>query len=169
MILTDYYKFIRPDKKTKYRFDCVCSTKSYHPFEALKGSNGLLSVYITPNKHTKAGKQGKSDLALSKNHSISSLYRPDLENNLAFGDVQSDALVFVLNNFTLSESGVSEDAVVEVFVARGYKRDCQSVYTAFADGGLSNEVEELRGKANFIHNRGETNRVLKVKETGNVL
>jgi hypothetical protein len=43
------------------------------------------------------------------------------------------------------------------------------VYTAFADGGLSNEVEELRGKANFIHNRGETNRVLKVKETGNVL
>lgn len=142
MILTDYYKFVH-HSGTKSRFDCVVSTQSYDPFEDLKNKENKLFVYIGENTHTKAGQKGKADLAISKSIHISSIYRPDVETNLGWGDVYQDALLFRFTDFKLSKDGFVEDATIEIFVARGYRTDRQNLYAMFADGELDEEIQMI--------------------------
>lgn len=146
MILTDYYKFVH-HSGTKSRFDCVVSTQSYDPFEDLKNKENKLFVYIGENTHTKAGQKGKADLAISKSIHISSIYRPDVETNLGWGDVYQDALLFRFTDFKLSKDGFVEDATIEIFVARGYRTDRQNLYAMFADGELDEEIQMIVEKS----------------------
>ena len=146
MILTDYYKFVH-HSGTKSRFDCVVSTQSYDPFEDLKNKQNKLFVYIGENTHTKAGQKGKADLAISKSIHISSIYRPDVETNLGWGDVYQDALLFRFTDFKLSKDGFVEDATIEIFVARGYRTDRQNLYAMFADGELDEEIQMIVEKS----------------------
>lgn len=146
MIITDYYKFVHHNG-TKYRFDCEMSTQSYDPFEILKNKKDELVVYISENTHTKAGQKGKSDLAISKSNHISSIYRPDVETNLGWGDVYQDALLFRFTDFKLSKDGFVEDATIEIFVARGYRTDRQNLYAMFADGELDEEIQMIVEKS----------------------
>ena len=146
MILTDYYKFVH-HSGTKSRFDCVVSTQSYDPFEDLKNKQNKLFVYIGENTHSKAGQKGKADLAISKSIHISSIYRPDVETNLGWGDVYQDALLFRFTDFKLSKDGFVEDATIEIFVARGYRTDRQNLYAMFADGELDEEIQMIVEKS----------------------
>lgn len=147
MIITDYYKFVHHNG-TKYRFDCEVSTQSYNPFETLRNKKGENVVYIVENTHTKAGQKGKTDLAITHNSKhISSIFRPDVETNLGWGDVNQDALLFRFTDFKLSKDGFVEDATIEIFVARGYKTDRQNLYAMFADGELNDEIQEIVGRA----------------------
>ena len=72
-VFTDYYCFIHNgEAKSGTRVDCTASTESYQPFEAFRKQSGELFMYIGDNTHTKAGKDGKADLALTKTFSGSS-------------------------------------------------------------------------------------------------
>lgn len=148
MIFTDYYLF-KHISDTKGRVDCIISTCSYPPFEALRNSKGELFGYIGDNTHTKAGQKGKSDLAFTKTKHISSIFRPDITSNLGFGDVNhtTDALLFVFTNFSITNGRLSDGATIEIFVARGYRADRQNLYIMFADGELNAEIEALRQQA----------------------
>lgn len=149
MILTDLY-VLRHNVGTKHRMDCVASTESYPQFEALRNTERKLFVYLGDSQHTEAGKKGKADMALSKTKHISSIYRPDVESCLGWGDMKdtSDALLFVFHSLSIVNNSVSDGAIVEVFVARGMSKDRQTLYQAFADGELDTEIEALRKQAN---------------------
>lgn len=150
MILTDYYKFERlAAAKSKTRVDCTASSESYPPFESLTNKKGELFVYIGDNTHTAAGQKGKSDLAITHTKHISSVYRPDIESGLGWGDVngEKDALLFVLTNFFIVNGQVTDGAKVEIFVARGKRSNHHNLYNLFADGELNGDIERLRQNA----------------------
>ena len=101
MILTDYYRFEKlPNQKSKLRIDCTASTSSYDPLEALRNKTGDLFLYIGDNTHTRAGKERKADLVLSRTIHISSVYNPDLTLPYWYGDMKgtTDAFLFVHKN-----------------------------------------------------------------------
>ena len=150
MILTDYYKFERlAAAKSKTRLDCTTSSKSYNPFESLTNKKGELFVYVGDNTHTAAGQKGKSDLAISHTKHISSVYRPDIEGGVGWGDVngETDALLFVFTDFAIANGEVTDGAKVEIFVARGKRSDRQGLYNLLADGELDGELDALRQTA----------------------
>lgn len=149
-VFTDYYCLIHNgEAKSGTRVDCTASTESYQPFEAFRKQSGELFMYIGDNTHTKAGKDGKADLALTKTDHISSIYRPDITNDLGFGDVNhtSDALLFVFTDFSITNGRLSDGATVEIFVARGKRADRHNIYNLLVDGELDSEIEALRQRA----------------------
>lgn len=149
MILTDYYRFEKlSDQKSKMRIDCTGSTESYNPLESFRSKNGDLFLYLGDNTHTRAGKERKSDLALSKTTHISSIYNPDLEKPFWYGDMRgtSDAFLFVHKDFSLVDGRIQAGAVVELFVARGQRNNRNSLYNLLADGELNDEIEALRNR-----------------------
>lgn len=142
--ITDYYRYERlPNQRSKSRLDCTASTKSYSVFEE------KTFLYIGENTHTKAGVKRKSDLALTdgKGKHVTSIYKPDLEYGVAYGDVQgtTDLLLFVTTNFSIAANGtITDGATVEVFIARGKKSDKIAMYNLLIDGQLNDEIEQLR-------------------------
>ena len=149
MIFTDYYKLTKRPCKSLTRMDCVCSTYGYPIFESLRNTEGSLFMYVSDNTHTKAGKGGKSDLALTHGKHISSIYCPIITDNLGWGDVNhtEDALIFVLDNFHLSNGVVSDNSTIELFVARGQRKSRQNLFMMVVDGELNEEMEFLRESA----------------------
>lgn len=145
MKLTDYYKMAKlPTCKSKLRFDCVASTGGYEPFEekAQRGRDKRFKFYYggTPDTFT-ANAQRKADRAITDGESISSVFTPDLDNPLlGYGDTKgtNDALLFLF----------SEDyRQIEIFVARGLKNHSKGLFALYADGELSEEIEQLRAQA----------------------
>ena len=148
MILTDYYK---GEKLTdaKSRFDIVASTGEYDLFESLLinkirfNIGGLSFNCVTrPNRW----KKKNSDLAISKgSHNITSLIRPDLSLNYAFGDINhtKDGCIIIFNS-DHAETGIT---AIEIFIARGLKNDVNSLWNLLIDEELNPEMEILRGKA----------------------
>lgn len=150
MILTDYYKFNKlPNQTSGSRIDCTASTESYPQFEQLRNKANELFFYVGDNTHTKAGQKGKSDLAITKTIHISSIYRPDIKNNFGYGDVNktADALIFVFDNFNIVNGRILDGSIIEVFVARGYRKDRQNLYTAVLDDELWDDMAKLRLRA----------------------
>jgi hypothetical protein len=149
MILTDLYRFEKlPDCKSKLRIDCTASTSSYNPLEELKNKKGELFLYLGDNTYTKAGQERKADLALSRTSHISSVYTPDIEKNLWYGDFKgtADALLFVCHNATMPDGRLQAGAVIEIFIARGQRNNRVSLYNLLCDGEIDNEMELLRGE-----------------------
>ena len=148
MILTDYYK---GEKLTEAqcRFDITASTGEYDLFEILlinkrKFNIGGLSFNFSPQPDTHGGK--KVDFILCKSsHSITKVFRPNLENNLAYGDINgsNDGCVIVFN-LDYKETGIT---AIEIFIARGLRSDKDGLWYLFTDGDLNDEIEALRNKA----------------------
>jgi len=148
MIFTDYYK---GEKLTdaKYRYDITTSTSEYDYFENLltnkRGFNiGGLSFNCVSRPDRWKGK--KTDLAITKgNSNITSVKRPNLEMNVSYGDIKStnDGCIIVFNP-DYKQVGIN---TIELFIARGYKNDTNSLWNLFTDGELNYEVEVLRSKA----------------------
>lgn len=156
MILTDFYRFEKlPIQKSKLRIDCTASTGSYNPLEVLRNKAGDLFLYIGDNTHTKAGKERKADLALSRTVHISSVFNPDLNLPYWYGDMKAtaDAFLFVHNNVEFVEGGIQAGAVIELFVARGQRNNRIPLYNALCDGELDEEMNALRGTGYRISNR----------------
>lgn len=142
MILTDYYKMTKlPEGKSKLRIDCTASTKSYPEFEELRNKKEALFFYFgdVPDCFNGNAKR-KADKALTKTKSISSIYVPDIEKRLGFGDMVGtlDALLFIFNN---------DYTEIEIFIARGQKNNVRQLYNLLSDGELKNEIEQLRTRA----------------------
>ena len=150
-VFTDYYRFGHITD-TKTRIDCIVSTESYPLFEAMRNKANELFMYVGDNGYTTAGKGCQSDLALTKTKHISSIYRPDITNNLGYGDVNhtADALIFVFTDFTITDGRLSDGATLEVFIARGYRKDRRNVYEAFLGGELDEGVKSLRLRAKIL-------------------
>ena len=146
MILTDYYRFEKLSQKSKLRIDCTASSHSYDPLEVLRNKTGDLFLYIGDNTHTKAGKERKTDLALSKTSHVSSIYNPDLNLPYWYGDMNrtTDAFLFVHQNSRFVNGGIQEGAVIELFVARGQRNNRIQLYNALCDGELDEEMNALR-------------------------
>ena len=109
MILTDYYRFEKlPNQRSKLRIDCTASTGSYDPLETLRNKDGDLFLYIGDNTHTKAGRERKADLVLSRTTHISSVYNPDLNFPYWYGDMKgtTDAFLFVHQNTEFINGGI---------------------------------------------------------------
>lgn len=149
MILTDYYRFEKlPNQQSKLRIDCTISTRTYNPLETLRNKTGDLFLYIGDNTHTKAGKERKADLALSRTTHISSIYNPDLNLPYWYGDMKgtADALLFAHRNTEFANGGIQIGAVIELFVARGQRNNRSQLYNALCDGELNDEINALRGQ-----------------------
>lgn len=146
MILTDYYK---GQKLTdaKSRFDIVASSGEYDLFESLlinkRGFNiGGLSFNLV--SRPERWKSKNASLAICKgSHNITSLIRPDLNLNFAFGDINLDALIFVFNA-DWKEAGIN---TLEIFIARGLKNDLNSLWDLLIDRELDEEIEIFRNKS----------------------
>lgn len=142
MILTDYYHFGKlPEQKSKMRMDCISSTKGYPVFEALRNKAGSLFVYFGDVPASFGGDiKRRADKAITKTTNISSVFVPDVEKLLGFGDVKStqDAILIVFNcNYSQ----------MEIFVARGQKNNCRQLYSLLADGELDTEIASLKKQA----------------------
>jgi len=148
MIFTDYYK---GEKLTdaKSRYDITTSTREYDLFERLlinkRGFNiGGLSFNCVSRPDRWKGK--KTDLALTKgSNNITSLKRPDIEINFAFGDIKStnDGCIIIFNP-DFKEVSIT---TIEIFIARGLRNDTNSLWNLFIDEELNHEIEILRKKA----------------------
>lgn len=148
MILTDYYK---GEKLTdaKSRFDITASTGEYDLFESLlinkaKFNIGGLSFNFSLQPERFGGK--KVDNILSKgSHSITKVFRPNLENYNAYGDINgsNDGCILVFNS-DYKETGIT---TIEIFIARGLRSDKDGLWNLFCDGELNHEIEVLRKKA----------------------
>lgn len=148
MIFTDYYK---GEKLTdaKCRYDIKASTGEYDSFENLlinkRGFNigGLSFNYVSRPDRWK-GK--RTDMAITKGcQNITSVKRPNLENNLAYGDINGsmDGCI-IMFNADYKEAGIT---TIEIFIARGCKNDTGGLWNLFTDGELNHEIELLRKKA----------------------
>lgn len=161
MILTDYYKFERLATKSKTRLDCVTSTRSYTEFEektvtkfqrstdkrdAVNIGDFLIYLGSVP-RGFRGDVHRKADKSISiKGKHISSVFVPDVTNNFAYGDVKgtSDALLFVFHNLEIVNGVIQSGSVVEIFVARGKSKNQVALYELLCDGGLDEEMNDLR-------------------------
>jgi len=139
MILTDYYKFEHlQSTKSKSRLDCTASTGSYTELEMLRNKKGYLFVYVADVPDSFGGNtKRKADKAITKTKNISSVYVPDIEKNLAYGDIRGtqDAILIVKT---------TDYKFMEIFVARGQKNNRVQLYNLFSDGELDDEMRKLR-------------------------
>ena len=123
------------------RMDCISSTKGYPVFEALRNKAGSLFVYFGDVPASFGGDiKRRADKAITKTTNISSVFVPDVEKLLGFGDVKStqDAILIVFNcNYSQ----------MEIFVARGQKNNCRQLYNLLADGELDTEIASLKKQA----------------------
>jgi hypothetical protein len=142
MILTDYYKFEHlPDTKSKTRIDCTASTKSYPEFETLRNKVGQLFVYLGNVPDTFGGNvHRKADKAITKTKNISSVFVPNIESCLAYGDVKGtqDAILIITDK---------DYTQVEIFTARGQRNNRNQLFDLLSDGELENETMTLRKQA----------------------
>ena len=143
MILTNYYLSEKAANR-KTRFNVTKSTHDHDFLEALLVSKydpeyGL-TLYLV-NRPKKFRGTDVADKAITKgNFNISSLYFPDPEIPIAYGDINGteDALIFRINPDT--ENGITK---LEIFVAAGQKHNKRNLYFLFVDGELDHEVKNL--------------------------
>ena len=148
MILTDYYK---AEKLTeaKSRFDITISTGDYDYFENLlinkqKFNIGGLSFNCGQRPDRWKGK--RTDMAITKgSHNITSVKRPNPENNFAFGDINgtNDGCIIIFNP-DFKQTGIT---TIDIFIARGLRNDTTPLWDLLIDRELDSEIEALRKKA----------------------
>ncbi|MCF0130434.1 MAG: hypothetical protein HUJ71_01840, partial [Pseudobutyrivibrio sp.] len=120
------------------------------PLESQRNKQGDILFYAGANTYTKAGQEKKSDIAINgRGQHITSLFTADMTAPFAIGDMRgtADALIFVFSNANYVEGAFSVGSVIEVFVARGYAKNRNSLYNLLADNELDAEMEALRQAA----------------------
>lgn len=154
MIFTDYYK-LEKLTEAEARREVTRSSQSYEMLENVlinkrKFNIGGLSVNYVPRPETFKGIAGrKPDMALTKgNVNISSIFVPEFNNRLlAYGDINGtqDAIIFVF----------SEDKhTIELFIARGYLTDINSLYESVKAGEQDEEMTQWRANAVDVLKQG---------------
>ena len=136
---------LKPSKS--HRIDCVAVRGSHPTFEAIADKSRTKAAYAyvcgVPDQFN-AVAQRRADMALTSTKNISSIFIPDLNNPLmGYGDVKGteDAMLFLF----------TEDyKQLEIFIARGHKRNRVNLFNLFADGELDAEVEALRSEAKAV-------------------
>jgi hypothetical protein len=143
MILTDYYMMQEIKVLKSHRLDCIASTGEYLPFESIaqraRDKRFFLYYNGVPDTFSMDAKR-KADRAITNGDNISSVFIPDLENQLqGYGDTKgtNDALLFLFSR---------DYKQLEIFIARGYKNDVKGLFDLFADGELDADIEALREK-----------------------
>ena len=164
MILTDYYKFERIATKAKSRMDCTVSTHSYPELEirAITKANkatekrdalnvGDIVIYYNDVPTQFGGDiRRKADKSLTiKSENLSSVYVPDVTQNIAYGDFRgtTDALLFVFHDLVIIDGVIQKGGVIEIFVARGKNKDRVALFEMLSDGELDEEMSILQEKA----------------------
>lgn len=148
MILTDYYKGQKLTE-AKSRCDITASTGEYDLFESLlinKTRFNVGGLSFNCVSRPDRWKRKNASLAISKgSHNITSLIRPDITLNYAFGDINgtSDGCIIVFNP-DFKEKGI---LTIEIFIARGTKNDVNGLWDLLIDGDLNPEMEIMRKKA----------------------
>ena len=153
MFLTDYYKAEHLSEKAKTRFDITASTQSHDVLEALLNENKRgfniggkrLSYGERPAKwDSKSGQ-----MAITGKGNISTILRPKIDCNASYGDIYSteDAIIIIYNSDYL-EKGVE---IIELFIARGRKSDCLSLFNMYQEGELDEDIEILRKKSHAFN------------------
>lgn len=164
MILTDYYRFRRVATKSSTRMDCVASTHSYPEFENKRSATGCketarhdativgaLVAYYTDTPPTFKGharrRAGKNINMRGGN--VSSIYTPDPKGCYGYGDVKgtSDALIFVFKDLNTVNGVIQSGGEMEVFIARGESKNRVALWNYLLDGGLDDEMNDMRAKA----------------------
>ena len=98
----------------------------------------------------KADAQRKASKSISfHGKNLSSVFVPDIESGLAYGDFKgtTDALLFVFHNLQVVNGVIQKGGVIEVFIARGKNKDSIPLYNLLSDGELDEEMDYLRQKA----------------------
>lgn len=161
MILTDYYRFEKKALKSKTRLDCVASTGGYNELEEMradkdfKGSKtrdgikeGDLIIYLGDIPETfVCDVHRKADKCITaKGRNVSSVYVPDIESGLGYGDFRGteDAVLFKFEDLAVKDGRIQEGSVLEMFIARGKSKDRVALYNLFADGGLDEEMKGFK-------------------------
>ena len=143
MILTNLYNANKtPGLKT--RFDITTSTADHDFLEKLLLSKTGKTLYVVDRPKKFKGTD-VTDKAITKgNYNISSIYFPDPEIPIGYGDINGteDAIIFRINNDT--ENGIQR---LEMFIATGQKHNKRNLYFLFVDRELDHEVAELVNKA----------------------
>lgn len=150
MILTDLYRFEHlASAKGRTRMDATATTGGYNPLEELRNKKGQLFIYATTNAYTKAGVERKSDLAICHTAHISSIYVPNPEDMLGYGDMvgTTDALLFDLSKFYLKDGAPTEGSTIEVYIARGQAKNRAGLFQLYRDGELAQEIKALQDRA----------------------
>lgn len=149
MILTDYYRFERIEgTKSKMRIDCTASTQSHPRFESLRNKAGSLFFYFgnVPDNFSTHAKR-RADKAITKTENVSSIYVPNVELCLGYGDFRhtTDALLFIYSDDYTADN--TPPTRIEIFVARGQKNNQNGLFNLLADGQFADEIEALRKQA----------------------
>lgn len=146
MILTNLY-IVEKVPQLKTRFNVIRTTHDHEFLEALlvskKDPEGSLSLYLVDRPKRFKGTD-VTDKAVTKGRfNISSMYFPDPEIPIAYGDINGteDAVIFLINSDT--ENGINQ---FEMYVAIGQKHNKRNLYFLFVDGELDHEVDKLRSK-----------------------
>lgn len=136
-MIDNYLKFIRDTSgiaKTKYYLS-VYSEPVYEPL-----NKEFLYLISTPEK-IKAHTKRKTDYGIYYKNWISSLFIPDITKpNFAYADIKNTEdliLIYIADN------------LLEMFVCKGKKNLFQLAINLFLDGGLNEEIENLKKRAIF--------------------
>lgn len=138
MILTDYYQMRKlSNQRNKIRFDCNMSTKSYSEFEAMRNWQGKLVLYF---KYILGHIRRKPDRSITRSKNINIVCISDIGQRIEIGIVQGtkDALLLIYND------GCTQ---VDIFVAKGQRNSTVELYDLFADGELTDKINELKRQA----------------------
>lgn len=155
MILTDYYKLQDFGRVKSNRYDTVCSTGQYEPFETIAAKSRATPkrfyCYLldkTPNTFAKY--QGAACMRITSTDNISRITMPNPidEPFAGYGDAKgtTDALFFVFSK---------DLKTMEIFVARGRKANAEQLFYLFADGEMDDDVTALRAAARCLYESGQ--------------
>jgi hypothetical protein len=123
------------------RIDCTASTQTYPAFETLRNKRGELFFYIGDVPARFGGEvHRKADKAITKGNNISSVYVPDVNQNMAYGDVKgtTDCVLIIFD---------ADYTEIEIFVARGQRNNRLNLWQMLSGGELDDEISELRARA----------------------
>lgn len=145
--------------------DVTISTGNYSEFECLRAvkecaatakrdaiRKGSLLMYVSDAAGKfKASPYRRANMNITKKggKNLSSVFVPDASKNTGYGDVcnTDDALLFVFHDVKVVNGAVQQGGIMEIFVARGQKRNGLQLCQLLAGGELDDELNALRSAA----------------------
>ncbi len=140
MILDSYYHFKKlPGIESKTRLDLIEYCNEYEPLhKPLKRSPDIV-IYLNDSYCVKE-KLRKSDKTITQaGNNISSIYIPNLNKpDFGYGDCRDtmDALLMII-----------QENEIELFIAKGKKKNVIALFNLFIDGEFENEIRDLKRTA----------------------
>lgn len=130
--------------RSKTRYDLIFYSSAYEPLTKANEA-GICCIYLTdPPDHIFAHSKRKPAKSLSKYKKyLTGVYMPDPEKvRLAFGDLGSDALLFLLGDEEI-------EIEIEILVFLGKKNVVNLLFNMLADGKFDEEIQGFRNSSSF--------------------